>query len=65
MTEPPVPERLAELVREAAATLEAAGEPVTVKGIWDAARPSFADVLEVMLPWALEVAAVEYLRQRS
>lgn len=61
MTTPPVPDRLAEVVADAARR-QADGEPITPEAIAANVRVAFAD-LEAFMPWAFEVAAVEYLER--
>ena len=65
MTTPPVPDRLAEIVADAAARLEAAGEAVTPEVVAATAHGSINDYLTLILPWALRVAAADYLRSRA
>ena len=60
MTTPPIPDRLAEVVADAVARLEAAGEPATPDAIaTDAMRHD--DVPGAVVPWALRVAATEFV----
>lgn len=64
---PPVPDRLAEIVADAAARLEAAGEASRPKPSRPPPHGSINDYLTLILPWALRVAAADYLagRERS
>lgn len=67
MTTPPVPDRLAEIVAQAVARLEAAGEAVTPEAVAATATPAgfrLADVESIVL-WAVEVALADYLRSRD
>jgi hypothetical protein len=51
MTTPPVPDRLAEIVAEAAARLEAAGEAVTPEAVLHGtAHMTLVDLFEVIVP---------------
>ncbi len=64
MTTPPVPDRLAEIVADAAARLEAAGEAVTPDAIAiDAMRHD--EMPGVVITWGMRVAAADYLRSRA
>jgi hypothetical protein len=60
-----VPDRLAEIVAQAVARLEAAGEAVTPEAVAATAHGSFNDFLTLILPWAFEVAAADYLHSRA
>jgi hypothetical protein len=65
VTTPPVPDRLAEIVADAVARLEAAGETVTAETVRAHAVVSIRDVFDVIVPCAFEAATADYLRRRD
>jgi hypothetical protein len=69
VTTPPVPDRLAEIVADAAVRLEAAGEPITPEAVAAFIKRERSRALAsqswVIVEWACDFATADYLRRRD